>query len=49
MPRIGQFLGITIAMYFNDQAPRTSHRAELQEDWERARQGFPPEPIAPLE
>jgi hypothetical protein len=86
MPRISQFFGITIAMYFNDHAPphfharygaaeaaividtlavlwgdlpqrahalvlewAALHRSELQDDWERARQGMPLEPIAPLE
>lgn len=86
MPRISQFFGITIAMYFNDHVPphfharygtaettiaidslavlrgelpkrahalvlewAASHRNELHENWERARQGVPLEPIAPLE
>jgi hypothetical protein len=86
LPRISQFFGITIVMYYNDHAPahfhalyaeyeitlvigtleRLSgdlprralalvlewsalHRAELLLDWDKARQGLPLDPIAPLE
>ncbi|MEO8030705.1 MAG: DUF4160 domain-containing protein [Gemmatimonadota bacterium] len=85
MPRISQFFGVTIVMYFNDHAPphfharygdhesaiaidtlgplwgdlpqralalvlewAVQHREELSADWERARQGLPLAPIAPL-
>lgn len=86
MPRISQFFGITIVMYFNDHAPphfhamyggsevavtidtlavlwgtlprrahalvlewAAQHRAELRDDWARARQGTALRPIDPLE
>jgi len=86
MPRISQFFGIVIAMYYNDHLPphfhakyaeyeaRVSietleikegklprralamvlewaalHRAELQANWERAREGQPLEKIEPLD
>ncbi|HEV8688440.1 MAG TPA: DUF4160 domain-containing protein [Gaiellaceae bacterium] len=85
MPRISQFYGIAIAMYYAehgvphfhalyagqeasvaiatlevlagslpDRALRlvrewaTLHRAELEQDWQRAREGLPLEPIPPL-
>ncbi len=85
MPKICEFLGIVIAMYYADHAPPHFHaryagfaasiridppgvlegelpprvlglvmewlptrRRELLEDWERARQGLPLVPIAPL-
>lgn len=85
MPRISQFFGVTIVMYFNDHAPphfhawygehesaigidplgqlwgdlppralglvlewAVSHQGELLADWERAREGQPLLPIAPL-
>jgi hypothetical protein len=86
VPRISQFFGITIVMYFNDHAPphfhaiyggaemalsidtlgvlwgtlprraqalvlewAVLHRAELRENWGRARQGTALRQIAPLE
>lgn len=86
MPRISEFYGIYIYMYFHDHSPAhfhaiygdyeilveietgrilkggvprraermvlewlQLHRAELLEDWTRARDGLPLEPIAPLE
>jgi hypothetical protein len=86
MPRISEFFGIIIAMYFNDHSPAhfharyaeheavvvidslelyegslprralalvlewaALHRPELRSNWEKARQGLPLAPIAPLE
>lgn len=86
MPRISEFYGIIIAMYYSDHAPphfhalyaehealvdlntldvlqggvprralaltlewAALHRAELRENWERARQGLALDTIAPLE
>ncbi len=85
MPRISQFYGILIAMYYNDHAPAhfharygeheativistletlsgqlprramalvlewaAAHRTELFNNWEKARQGLPLDPIEPL-
>ena len=85
MPRVSQFFGIVIAMYFNDHAPphfhakyqeheatvsidtlavlegqlprralalvlewATLHRHELQDNWNRAREGTALLRIAPL-
>jgi hypothetical protein len=86
MPRISQFFGIIIAMYYNDHSPphfhatyaeyearvaietlgveegnlprralamvlewAVLHRAELLDDWERAREGMPLVQIEPLD
>ena len=85
MPRISEFYGIIIAMYYQDHAPphfhavyaeheatisittlevregslprralalvlewAATHRAELSDNWERARQGFPLNRVDPL-
>jgi hypothetical protein len=85
-PRISEFYGIVIAMFYNDHSPphfhaiygehRASvsihpvvviegslprraanlvsewaalHEAELMEDWERAREHLPLEPVPPLD
>ena len=86
MPKVSEFFGIVIALYYGDHAPphfhaiygdgealidtrtlsvlqgrlprralalvlewASQHRDELLEDWERARQGLPLAPIAPLD
>jgi hypothetical protein len=86
MPRVSQFFGIIIAMYYRDHLPAHFHaryaeheatinietleivegrlprralalvlewamlyRAELRENWERAREGLPLKKIPPLE
>lgn len=86
MPRISEFFGVLISMYYNDHSPphfhakyagqeavyridtleilwgelprrpnsfvlewAAIHRAELVDDWEKARQGLPLKPIEPLE
>ena len=86
MPRICEFFGIVIYMYYNDHRPphfhaeyaerealfsigtleilegelprrprafviewASLHRAELRANWERARQGLPPNAIEPLD
>jgi hypothetical protein len=86
MPRISQFFGIIISMYYNDHSPphfhakyaeheakvaietleleegnlprralamvlewAALHRAELWDDWERAREGQPLVQIEPLD
>jgi hypothetical protein len=86
MPRISQFFGLVITMYYNDHNPphfhvryaeneasviietleilagrlprralamvlewAALHRAELQANWERAREGQPLERIVPLD
>lgn len=86
MPKVSEFFGIAIALYYGDHAPpqfhavygdrealieirtfsvlqgglprralalvlewASQHREELREDWERARQGLPLAPIAPLD
>ncbi len=58
VPRISEFFGITIAMYYNDHAPPHFHAKygeheatvlELRNNWEAARHGEPLERIAGLE
>ncbi len=59
MPEISRFLGIIIAMYYNDHAPlrvlglvqewREYHKAELSEDWNLARERKALKRIEPLE
>ncbi len=86
MPRISQFFGIVILMFYDDHSPphfhikyaehkaemsiatlevlegklpnrvlslvlewSALHRSELVDDWERARQGLPLQPIEPLD
>jgi hypothetical protein len=51
VPRISEFFGIMIAMYYNDHAPPHFHRHQddLLENWEAARKGEPLRPIAGLE
>jgi hypothetical protein len=86
MPRISEFFGIIIYMYFNEHSPphfhalyggneasftidtleilegalprrvnalvlewAALHRAELRNDWDKARQGMSLDPITPLE
>lgn len=86
MPRVSEFFGVIVTMYFNDHAPAHFHarygehealvvietlevyegslprralalvlewaaqrRSDLRSNWDRARQGQPLRPIAPLE
>lgn len=53
MPRVSEFFGIIIAMYYNDHWPAHFHaglhRQELWDNWDRARRGVPLKRIEPLE
>ncbi|MDE3075003.1 MAG: DUF4160 domain-containing protein [Chloroflexota bacterium] len=45
MPRISQFFGITIAMFYNDHSPPHFH---AMYNWDKARNGVPLDAIEPL-
>lgn len=73
MPRLSEFYGIVIAMFYEDHPPphfhavyggqriligidpiqvlewAALHQAELRDNWQRARQHLPLQPIEPLD